>query len=26
MIPKYVEICKELPKTSHGKIAKKDLK
>lgn len=26
MVPKYVEVVKELPKSSHGKIAKKELK
>ncbi len=26
MIPKYVEYCRELPKTSSGKIRKTDLK
>jgi acyl-coenzyme A synthetase/AMP-(fatty) acid ligase len=25
MVPKYVEFREELPKSSHGKIAKKDL-
>jgi acyl-CoA synthetase (AMP-forming)/AMP-acid ligase II len=26
MVPKYIEICNKLPKSSHGKIAKKELK
>ena len=26
MVPKYVEVVEELPKSSHGKIAKKELK
>jgi long-chain acyl-CoA synthetase len=26
MVPRYVEIRKELPKSSHGKVAKKELK
>jgi acyl-coenzyme A synthetase/AMP-(fatty) acid ligase len=25
MVPKYVEFREDLPKSSHGKIAKKDL-